>query len=96
LKLTWFPENKDPKEALELLNDEIWLWEINDFMESIYNDIENKQLMIDAWYDWIVSQFWKDESWNIIKEYVAFYWEQIFSKEHLVKTHKKVHNSNFH
>ena len=61
-----------PEAALESLNETIGLGEIGDLYEALYSDIANKQLIEDAGYDGIISQYGKDDTGCPIKEYVVF------------------------
>jgi 16S rRNA G966 N2-methylase RsmD len=70
-------EEMSGKEALELIDEEIGLGELEDMYDDIYSFIENKKLIQEAGYDGIVSQFGKDENGDVIKEYVVFEDSQI-------------------
>lgn len=83
VKMLW-GWNMKPKEASEFLDENIWLWEVAEMYETIYSNLHNKKLMQSHWFDGIISQFWKDAKWNVIKEYVAFSSEQIKTKEQLI------------
>lgn len=65
------------KDALEFINENIGLGEIQDLPEALYGDIKNKTLLKKAGYDGIVSQFGVDENNKTIKEYVVFDESQI-------------------
>jgi hypothetical protein len=80
LKILWMDEGHTPKEALELINEEIDFTNIDELFEGIFSDIANKQIMIDAWYDGIISQFGKWENSEVIREYAVFDPKQITIK----------------
>lgn len=68
--------NLTNEEALAELDDAIDLDTISELHDGLYGDIENKQKMIDAGYDGIVSVFGRDNGKTIL-EYVAFNDSQI-------------------
>lgn len=67
--MTW--EKLSPDEALEMIEENVWLWDIGDFFEELYWNVANKKLFQKAWYDWIIAEMWRDGD-KIYKEYVAF------------------------
>lgn len=81
IKLTWWEDFKEKSqdECLEMINEEIDLWEIADFYDAIYNNEWNRDAIISEGYDTIVSKFWKEEKWEIL-EYCILNTEQIFTK----------------
>lgn len=73
--LWWGKMSSD--DALAYIDDNIWMWEIGELYETIYSNIWNKAKMQEAWFDWMIAQFWKDAKWAVIKEYIAFEPSQI-------------------
>lgn len=68
------------EEALQALDESIDLGTIGDFFNDLYSNEDAKQMIIDAGYDGIVSEFGRDGK-NVILEYVAFNPEQISIKK---------------
>ncbi len=94
INILGWEKQKDDIEALEYINDNVWIWEISEFIEGIYQNKSTKKLMQSHWYDWIISDFWKEDDWKYIYEYVAFDTSQIFSEDDLVSIYNDVHNKN--
>jgi hypothetical protein len=57
-------------------------------MDEIYHKPKHKEEILKAWYDSIISSFWRDDKWNVIKEFVAFYTQQIFYEDDLKRIYK--------
>lgn len=82
--LWWYEEGMTSQEALDSIEENIWLWEMQELFESVYSNIDNKKIMQDAGFDGIISDY---GDW--IKEKVVFSEKQVLTAQQLKQIREK-------